>query len=41
VLDSVEGAPLRDYEGEYGRKQRNVVTRLAGAFLAIAQKHQP
>lgn len=37
VLDSVEGAPSRDYEAEYGKKQRNVVTRLAGAFLAIAQ----
>lgn len=38
VLDSVEGAPPREYEGEYGKKQRNVVTRLAGAFLAIAQQ---
>ena len=38
VLDSVDGAPSREYEAEYGKKQRNIVTRLAGAFLAIAQK---
>jgi chromosome segregation ATPase len=39
VLDGVEGAPTRDYEkeGGYGKTQRNVVTRLAGAFLAIAR----
>jgi len=39
VLDGVEGAPTRDYEleGSYGKRQRNVVTRLAGAFLAIAK----
>lgn len=37
VLDSVTGAPSREYDGEYGKKSRNVVTRLAGAFLAIAQ----
>lgn len=39
VLDGVEGAPTRDYEkeGSYGKTQRNVVTRLAGAFLAIAR----
>lgn len=39
VLDGVEGAPSRDYEreGGYGKTQRNVVTRLAGAFLAIAK----
>ncbi len=38
VLDGVPGAPAREYEKEYGKGQRNVVTRLAGAFLAIAQK---
>lgn len=40
VLDGVDGAPPRSYRPEdstYDR-QRNVVTRLAGAFLAIAQK---
>lgn len=39
VLDGVEGSPTRDYEkeGAYGKVQRNVVTRLAGAFLAIAR----
>jgi len=38
VLDGVEGAPAREYPGEYGStKQRNVVTRLAGAFLSIAR----
>ena len=40
VLDSVEGAPAREYKGEYGDRQRNVVTRLAGAFLTIAQRSQ-
>lgn len=38
VLDGVSGAPAREYEQEYGKGRRNVVTRLAGAFLAIAQK---
>lgn len=38
VLDGVEGAPTRDYEGSYGKLHRNVVTRLAGAFLSIAQR---
>lgn len=38
VLDSVEGAPPREYDAEYGKRQRNIVTRLAGAFLAIARK---
>ena len=37
VLDGVEGAPSREYEGDYGKLRRNVVTRLAGAFLAIAR----
>lgn len=40
VLDGVEGAPAREYEsgGSYGStRYRNVVTRLAGAFLAIAK----
>jgi len=37
VLDGVDGAPSRDYDGEYGKRHRNVVTRLAGAFLAIAR----
>lgn len=37
VLDGVEGAPGREYEGDYGKRHRNVVTRLAGAFLAIAK----
>lgn len=40
VLDGVEGAPARDYERNdgYGSKvHRNVVTRLAGAFLAITK----
>lgn len=37
VLDGVDGAPDREYEGEYGKRHRNVVTRLAGAFLAIAK----
>lgn len=37
VLDGVDGAPARKYEAEYGSGQRNVVTRLAGAFLAIAK----
>lgn len=37
VLDGVEGAPPREYDGEYGKKQRTVVTRLAGAFLSIAK----
>lgn len=37
VLDGVDGAPAREYEMEYGKGQRNVVTRLAGAFLAIAK----
>lgn len=39
VLDGVDGAPPRSYRPEdssYDR-QRNVVTRLAGAFLAIAK----
>lgn len=39
VLDSVAGAPAREYDGEYGKRHRNVVTRLAGAFLAIAQSN--
>lgn len=40
VLDSVEGAPSREYERRdgYGSHQRNIATRLAGAFLAIARK---
>ena len=37
VLDGVDGAPGREYEGDYGKRNRNVVTRLAGAFLAIAK----
>lgn len=37
VLDGVDGAPARDYDGDYGKKQRGVVTRLAGAFLSIAK----
>lgn len=37
VLDGVDGAPAREYDGEYGKKQRTVVTRLAGAFLSIAK----
>jgi len=37
VLDGVDGAPPRKYEADYGSGQRNVVTRLAGAFLAIAK----
>jgi chromosome segregation ATPase len=37
VLDSVEGAPSREYEKDYGKGQRNIITRLAGAFLAIAK----
>lgn len=37
VLDGVDGAPGREYEGDYGKRYRNVVTRLAGAFLAIAK----
>lgn len=40
VLDGVEGAPTRDYEvgdGYGSKKHRNVVTRLAGAFLAITK----
>ena len=37
VLDGVDGAPAREYEMEYGKGRRNVVTRLAGAFLAIAK----
>lgn len=37
VLDGVDGAPAREYEGEYGKRQRTVVTRLAGAFLSIAK----
>lgn len=37
VLDGVDGAPARKYEADYGSGQRNVVTRLAGAFLAIAK----
>lgn len=37
VLDGVEGAPEREYDLEYGKGKRNVVTRLAGAFLAIAK----
>lgn len=39
VLDGVDGAPPRSYrpdDSSYDR-QRNVVTRLAGAFLAIAK----
>lgn len=38
VLDGVDGAPTREYERDYGKGYRNVVTRLAGAFLAISQK---
>ena len=38
VLDGVEGAPPRAYDKDYGQGQRNVVTRLAGAFLAIARQ---
>lgn len=37
VLDGVAGAPAREYEGEYGKRQRTVATRLAGAFLSIAK----
>jgi chromosome segregation ATPase len=37
VLDGVDGAPAREYEMEYGKGRRNIVTRLAGAFLAIAK----
>lgn len=37
VLDGVDGAPAREYDGDYGKRQRTVVTRLAGAFLAIAK----
>ena len=37
VLDGVDGAPGREYEGDYGKRHRNVVTRLAGAFLAIVK----
>lgn len=41
VLDSVPGAPARTYEDKSSsyssEKSRNVVTRLAGAFLAIAR----
>lgn len=40
VLDGVEGAPSREYErteGWGGKIHRNVVTRLAGAFLTIAK----
>lgn len=37
VLDGVDGAPGREYEGDYGKRHRNVVTRLAGAFLAITK----
>lgn len=37
VLDGVKGAPSREYDGSYGKMQRSVVTRLAGAFLVIAQ----
>jgi hypothetical protein len=40
VLDGVEGAPSREYEvgdGYNSKRQRNVVTRLAGAFLAITK----
>ena len=37
VLDGVKGAPNREYDGSYGKMQRSVVTRLAGAFLVIAQ----
>lgn len=37
VLDGVEGAPAREYEGAHGTRQRTVVTRLAGAFLSIAK----
>lgn len=37
VLDGVEGAPARTYEGRHGDLSRNVVTRLAGAFLSIAK----
>ena len=40
VLDGVIGAPTRIYraEGSSYDTDRSVVTRLAGAFLAIAQK---
>ncbi len=37
VLDGVAGAPSREFEGEYGKVKRNVVTRLAGAFIAFAR----
>lgn len=37
VLDGVDGAPAREYEGAYGKLSRNIVTRLAGAFLVIAK----
>ena len=37
VLDGVEGAPPRKYEVDGYTQERNVVTRLAGAFLAIAK----
>lgn len=40
VLDGVDGAPAREYEvgdGYGSKRQRNIVTRLAGAFLAIAK----
>lgn len=39
VLDAVEGCPGREYEveGAYSKTKRQLVTRLAGAFLAIAK----
>ncbi len=43
VLDSVDGAPAREYDTgkEYPRTlNRNVVTRLAGALLAISQRNR-
>jgi uncharacterized protein YPO0396 len=37
VLDGVEGAPPREYDLQGCQRQRNLVTRLAGSFLAIAK----
>lgn len=37
LLDGVDGAPTREYDAEYGKKNRSVITRLAGAFIVVTR----
>jgi SMC interacting uncharacterized protein involved in chromosome segregation len=38
VLDGIEGAPARTYEMEYGKGQRGIIARLAGALISVARQ---